>query len=150
MLGDDVGAVAEEIDQGSCVDFLGEVAQGGVAGALGVNAEDFEPAGESVRVQVPARTGAREQPRRAGVDGVLVPGVLQVLPEHLGERFGNGCRGGPEGEKHAVRCGREVFPAEQDDLVQGMGPQQQDQPGQAGGTGDLAVFEAVPEELEAL
>ena len=63
VLGDDVGAVAEEIDQGSCVDFLGQVPQRGVAGPLGVDAEDFEPAGESVRVQVPARTGAREQPR---------------------------------------------------------------------------------------
>lgn len=45
VLGDDAGAVAEQVDQAAGVEFLTQVAKGGVAGPKSVDSEDFEACG---------------------------------------------------------------------------------------------------------
>ena len=46
VLGNDAGAVAEEVDQAAGVEFLTQVAKSGVAGPKSVDPEDFEACGE--------------------------------------------------------------------------------------------------------
>lgn len=91
-----------------------------------------------------------EKPRCIGVDGVLVSGVGELFPEQFGEGFGDLRGVGAEGDAHSFGSGDEAVSTEHDDLVQGVGPEQEDESGDAGGRDDVAVLEAVPNELDTL
>lgn len=147
--GDDGLAVAEQIDQRSSVNFVGEITQRSVARPLSVDSEHFESYRKCSGMQVMPSPSAGEQPRGAGVYGLGIARRVEVSPEQGDNGLGYGGGTIAELQSHSVDAEHGVFLAEHHDLVERLCPQQQDEPRDACRESDLMPFKTVANQLDA-